>query len=368
MATSNEDEIAVAQAGDTLRKIATRHGTTYQELAEYNQITNANRIYIGQRLRIPKPREVGVIKFRLFDLIGEAIEGLECKVVSLGEELMRIKTDAKGALPDIKAKDALDTFELWVKRFGANEFKKVGEVKGGTTERIVAVKSGKQKIVANTKPTEEKHVEKIVKGGKAEKSGVSWVAKFPASTDIAMLESEFGKDLKAFIAALEEGGITVQISTTYRPPQRSYLMYWCQQIADGNISAEKVKPFVAEVEGDAPVDIDWAHLGSDGKPDLEAAKKAAAQMRARFQIGTNAVAKPYHSNHNFRKAKAVDMTLSPKWGVGKTVEDRSGDEKTISAKSDLFRVGQTYGIVHFDLRPNKNGSKKDDVHWSRTGA
>ena len=114
MATSNQDEIAIAKAGDTLRKIATRHGTTYQELAAYNQITNADRIYIGQRLRIPKPRNVGVIKFRLFDFIGEAIEGLECKVVSLGEELMRIKTDAKGALPDIKAKDALDTFELWV--------------------------------------------------------------------------------------------------------------------------------------------------------------------------------------------------------------------------------------------------------------
>jgi len=368
MATSNEDEIAVAQAGDTLRKIATRHGTTYQELAEYNQITNANRIYIGQRLRIPKPREVGVIKFRLFDLIGEAIEGLECKVVSLGEELMRIKTDAKGALPDIKAKDALDTFELWVKRFGANEFKKVGEVKGGTTERIVAVKSGKQKIVASTKPTEEKHVEKIVKGGKAEKSGVSWVAKFPASTDLGMLEATFGKDLQAFINAMKEGGIGVNISTTYRPPERSYLMHWCQQIADGKISPDKVKPFVPEIEGDGPVNIDWAHLGSDGKPDLEAAKKAAEQMRAKFLIGINAVAKPYHSNHNFRKAKAVDMTLSPKWGFGKVVKNKIGDKQKIETKDDLFDVGNSYGIVHFDLRPNKSKKQKDDVHWSRTGA
>ncbi len=134
MATSNQDEIAIAKAGDTLRKIATRHGITYQELAEYNQITNADRIYIGQRLRIPKPRDVGVIKFRLFDFIGEAIEGLECKVVSLGEELMRIKTDAKGALPDIKAKDALDIFELWVKRFGTNEFKKVPDCKDYPTQ------------------------------------------------------------------------------------------------------------------------------------------------------------------------------------------------------------------------------------------
>jgi LysM repeat protein len=366
MATSNEDEIAVAQAGDTLRKIATRHGTTYQELAEYNQITNANRIYIGQRLRIPKPREVGVIKFRLFDLIGEAIEGLECKVISLGQEIVRIKTDAKGALPDIKAKDALDTFELWVKRFGANEFKKVGEVKGGTTERIVAVKSGKQKITTQTRPTAEKYVEKVVKGGKAEKSGVSWVAKFPASTDIAMLESEFGKDLKAFIAALEEGGITVQISTTYRPPQRSYLMYWCQKISDGKISAEKVKPFVPEVEGDAPVNIDWTHVDANGKPDLEVAKKAAEEMRGAFGIGTRPVGKPYKSNHNFKKAKAVDMQFIPHWGVGKSVKDKTGNLIEIKERQDLFAVGKSYGITHWDLRPNKNAIK-DDVHWSREG-
>ncbi|PUE62060.1 hypothetical protein B9Z36_01755 [Limnohabitans sp. Rim8] len=368
MATSNQDEIAIAKAGDTLRKIATRQGITYQELAEYNQITNADRIYIGQRLRIPKRHEVGVIKFRLFDFIGEAIEGLECKVVSLGEELMRIKTDAKGALPDIKAKEALDTFELWVKRFGANEFKKVGEVKGGTTERIVAVKSGKQKIVTQTKPAEEKHVTKVVKGDTPEKSGVSWVAKFPASTDLGMLEAAFGKDLQAFINAMKEGGIGVNISTTYRPPERSYLMYWCQQIADGIISADKVKPFVPEVDGDGPVNIDWAHLGNDGKPDLEAAKKAAEQMRSKFQIGTNSVAKPYHSNHNFRKAKAVDMTLSPKWGIGKSVEMKDGEERKISNKGHLFDIGESYGVVHFDRRPNQVKKSQDDVHWSRTGA
>jgi hypothetical protein len=129
---------------------------------------------------------------------------LECKVLSLGEELMRIKTDAKGALPDILAKDALQTFELWVKRYATNDFKKVGEVKGGTTSRIVAVKSGKQKIVTKTKPAEEKHVTKVVKGGAPEKSGLDWLAKFPHSTDIGMLEAEFCKDLQAFIGALEQ--------------------------------------------------------------------------------------------------------------------------------------------------------------------
>ena len=200
-------------------------------------------------------------------------------------------------------------------------------------------------------------------------SAVSRRAKFPASTDLGMLEAEFGKDLKAFIAALEEGGITVQISTTYRPPERSYLMYWCQQIADGKISADKVKPFVPEVEGDGPVNIDWAHLGSDGKPDLEAAKKAAAEMFKAFRIrqGT-AIAGPYKSNHNFKRAKAVDMTLTPEWGIGKTVKNRNRDNSSIETKEDLFDVGQSYGVIHFDKRPNQSKKQKDDVHWSRTGA
>ena len=151
--------------------------------------------------------------------------------------------------------------------------------------------------------------------------------------------------------------------------QRSYLMYWCQQIADGKISADKVRPFVPEVEGDAPVDIDWAHIGSDGKPDLEAAKKAAAEMFKAFRIkkGT-AVAGPYKSNHNFKRAKAVDMTLSPEWGIGKTVMNRDGKKIEIEEKKNLFLIGQSYGVVHFDLRPNKSEPRQDDVHWSRTGA
>ena len=365
---SSTNTVIAIYPGDTLQKIAKRYNTTVAQICADNRIKNPNLIPVGQfiRVRTPEAPTAGVIKFRLFDLIGEAIEGLECKVVALGKELMRIKTDAKGALPDIKAKDALDTFELWVKRFGTNEFKKVGEVKGGTTERIVAVKSGKQKIVAQTRPTAESYVAKIIKGGTPEKSGVSWVAKFPHSTDIGMLEAEFGKDLLAFKTALEEGDITVKISTTYRPPERSYLMYWSQQIADGKISPEKVRPFVPEVEGDGPVDIDWAHLDADGKADLEAAKKAAKDMQEAYSIGSRPVGKPYESNHNFRRSQAVDMRFIPHWGIGKTVKDKAGNPTEIKKKEDLFSVGKSYGVTHWDLRPNKNAIK-DDVHWSKKG-
>ena len=38
--------------GDTLSGIATMYGTTYQKLAELNGISNANRIYAGQKIRV----------------------------------------------------------------------------------------------------------------------------------------------------------------------------------------------------------------------------------------------------------------------------------------------------------------------------
>jgi len=43
----------VVQPGDTLRNIATRYGTTWQALATYNNIPNPNRIHVGMIIRIP---------------------------------------------------------------------------------------------------------------------------------------------------------------------------------------------------------------------------------------------------------------------------------------------------------------------------
>lgn len=43
----------VVQRGDTLFKIATRHGVSVNDLMAHNQISNPNRIFVGQRLIIP---------------------------------------------------------------------------------------------------------------------------------------------------------------------------------------------------------------------------------------------------------------------------------------------------------------------------
>lgn len=42
----------IVQAGDTLSKIAARYGTTVQNLMNLNELSNANLIWVGQRLKV----------------------------------------------------------------------------------------------------------------------------------------------------------------------------------------------------------------------------------------------------------------------------------------------------------------------------
>lgn len=50
--TSNNSTSYTVQAGDTLSGIASKFGTTYQELARINNISNPNLIYVGQVIKI----------------------------------------------------------------------------------------------------------------------------------------------------------------------------------------------------------------------------------------------------------------------------------------------------------------------------
>ena len=42
----------VVKRGDTLSAIASKYGTTYQQLAKINGIANPNKIYPGQKIRV----------------------------------------------------------------------------------------------------------------------------------------------------------------------------------------------------------------------------------------------------------------------------------------------------------------------------
>jgi len=46
-------QVHVVRRGETLTAIAARYGTTPQAIVRLNGLANANRIYAGQRLKIP---------------------------------------------------------------------------------------------------------------------------------------------------------------------------------------------------------------------------------------------------------------------------------------------------------------------------
>ncbi len=50
----DDDIIHIVRAGETLSSIAQQYGVTVTELVEANRLTNANAIYVGQKLRIPR--------------------------------------------------------------------------------------------------------------------------------------------------------------------------------------------------------------------------------------------------------------------------------------------------------------------------
>lgn len=51
--TAQGEQTYTVKKGDTLSKIASKYGTTYQKLASYNGIADPNRISVGQVIRIP---------------------------------------------------------------------------------------------------------------------------------------------------------------------------------------------------------------------------------------------------------------------------------------------------------------------------
>lgn len=59
--TKTNDITYTVKSGDTLSGIALKYNTTYQKLAEYNNIPNPSIIYVGQKIRIPRMYQIGDI-------------------------------------------------------------------------------------------------------------------------------------------------------------------------------------------------------------------------------------------------------------------------------------------------------------------
>lgn len=171
-----------------------------------------------------------------------------------------------------------------------------------------------------------------------EKSGASWVSKFPGSTSTDDLDPAFRDKVKKFLTAIAEAGGSVSIAATYRPRERAYLMHYSSKISRGDIDAAKVPTM-------AGVDIEWVHASE------EASKRAASAMAKAFGI----VYPPALISRHTERC-AIDMTVNGI--VGKKIKNASNEEVEIKKLSDLNAVGASYGV---------NKLVSDPPHWSDDG-
>jgi len=92
---------------------------------------------------------------------------------------------------------------------------------------------------------------------------------FPGSASADDLNEPFRQNFYEFFVAMERAGCNMTISSTYRPPERAYLMHFSWRIYFEHLNATKIP--------DRPgVDIEWDH------GDSKASKKAAEDMRKGF--------------------------------------------------------------------------------------
>jgi len=193
-------------------------------------------------------------------------------------------------------------------------------------------------------------------------SGASWVRQFPTSTNINDLEPSFRTKVTEFTGALRAAGAKINVSVTYRPPQRAYLMHYCWCIWKRKVNPRSVPAFVPQ-GSEQPVDIQWLHTLPTGEPDLPKSYAAAYEMVAAYGMINLGVAPALKSNHTVRKA--VDMTI--RWTGSLDIKDKVGLVKKIASaprdgtNAELIAVGSTYKVYHF------HKVMSDKPHWSYNG-
>jgi D-alanyl-D-alanine carboxypeptidase len=175
-------------------------------------------------------------------------------------------------------------------------------------------------------------------------SGKHWVDQYDTSRTLDDLKDPFKGDLSKFIDMLKKNGAHVEISATYRPPQRAWLMHWAWVIANGGIKYSRL----GRIKNPYGVDIVWDH-GTEA-----ASRAAAAEMVSGYHMAHIAALKSRHTER-----RAVDMTIThaPKTLVIDGEKYPIGKEKATKNEA-LWMVGQMFKVVKL---------ASDPPHWSDDG-
>jgi hypothetical protein len=199
----------------------------------------------------------------------------------------------------------------------------------------------------------EKHRPSLEDGAAArELSGPAWVSRFPGSAAIADCAEPFRSNLTAFLAALSAASARVGIASTFRPPERAFLMHWSWKIARNIVDPRDADTMPG-------VAIDWVHRDATGNPDIPRSRSTASQMVGLYGI----VAHPaLTSRHTERRA--VDMDIAWEGTLSVLRADGSAthiaNEPRSGMNPQLIAVGATYGVI-------KARFAGDPPHWSDDG-
>jgi hypothetical protein len=180
-------------------------------------------------------------------------------------------------------------------------------------------------------------------------SGAAWwranQGRFPNSNKVSDLAGGFQSNVKAFIAALQVAGASVDVESTLRDANRAWLMHYSWQVSRG-----KVKPDA--VPANSKVDIIWDH-GDD-----KASKAGAKAMADLFDLAY----KPSLTSRHI-EGKAIDMDIA--WKGKMEIAGKDGKKLSMGSPNngadngELHKLGAGYGVIKM---------VSDAPHWSTDGS
>lgn len=361
-------KIHIVQKGEILSVIASKYGFSVESFVKENSLKNGNTIFARQHLRIPSKTEgdgsiAGTVHTHAPSSPPIATQEGPAPTATTPHSTAATATPSPphAALPQVATsshapaptKQALHAAEQQAPTTRqaphavARPAPNARPVSGSAMNRP---SSNSAAVAVDHQRNDNNHPVTVLSSAALELSGVQWCSRFMGSHRLEDLNDNFRPGAIAFYNAMRAVGIGVSIGPTFRPIERSYLMFHAFNIAKG-ASVTAVGPW-------AGVNIDWAHRGPDGTPNLAAAKAAAVAMCGGYGLHIHSkkqkVAAPKFSRHN--KAAAVDMNISN--FVGKTIKDNLGNMVHLRNFNDLAFVGHSYGVNYFPL---------EDMHWSDKG-
>jgi peptidoglycan hydrolase-like protein with peptidoglycan-binding domain len=172
-------------------------------------------------------------------------------------------------------------------------------------------------------------------------SGPQWVKQFPTSKSLEDLAFPFRNAAKNFAKALKDAGANVEITATYRPAARAFLMHYCVKVADEDIDASDVPDYPG-------IEIDWQHYTD-----------AISVQSAQDMADAYDIAFPPVLNSRHTQGLAVDWIID--WKDTLTIKDANGKVYKLGSprngydNQQLWAVGATYGVYKLSV---------DAPHWS----